>query len=51
MQKITPMLCFDHQAEQAAEHYISVFSKRPGRARPAASWSCASSSRATSSPP
>jgi predicted 3-demethylubiquinone-9 3-methyltransferase (glyoxalase superfamily) len=30
MQKITPMLWFDNQAEQAAEHYISVFSKRPG---------------------
>ena len=32
-EKITPMLWFDHQAEQAAEHYIFVFSKRPGRGR------------------
>jgi predicted 3-demethylubiquinone-9 3-methyltransferase (glyoxalase superfamily) len=30
MQKITPMLWFDNEAEQAAQHYISVFSKRPG---------------------
>ena len=33
MQKITPMLWFDDQAEQAADHYIFVFSKRPGRNR------------------
>jgi predicted 3-demethylubiquinone-9 3-methyltransferase (glyoxalase superfamily) len=31
--KITPMLWFDNQAEQAAELYISVFSKRPGSDR------------------
>jgi predicted 3-demethylubiquinone-9 3-methyltransferase (glyoxalase superfamily) len=31
MQKITPMLWFDDQAEEAAAHYISVFSRRPGR--------------------
>lgn len=33
MQKITPMLWFDNQAEQAAQHYVSVFSKRPGTKR------------------
>jgi predicted 3-demethylubiquinone-9 3-methyltransferase (glyoxalase superfamily) len=33
MQKITPMLWFDDQAEAAAGHYISVFSKRPGPGR------------------
>lgn len=33
MQKITPMLWFDNEAEQAAQHYISVFSKRPGTKR------------------
>lgn len=33
MQKITPMLWFDNEAEQAVQHYISVFSKRPGRNR------------------
>lgn len=33
MKKITPMLWFDGQAEQAAEHYIAVFSKRPGANR------------------
>jgi len=33
VQKITPMLWFDNQAEQAANHYISVFSKRPGSNR------------------
>jgi predicted 3-demethylubiquinone-9 3-methyltransferase (glyoxalase superfamily) len=33
MQKITPMLWFDNQAEQAAEHYVSIFSKRPGANR------------------
>jgi predicted 3-demethylubiquinone-9 3-methyltransferase (glyoxalase superfamily) len=30
MQKITPMLWYDDQAEEAANHYITVFSKRPG---------------------
>jgi predicted 3-demethylubiquinone-9 3-methyltransferase (glyoxalase superfamily) len=30
MQKITPFLWFDDQAEQAAELYVSVFSNRPG---------------------
>jgi predicted 3-demethylubiquinone-9 3-methyltransferase (glyoxalase superfamily) len=30
MQKITPMLWYDTEAEEAAQHYISVFSKRPG---------------------
>jgi predicted 3-demethylubiquinone-9 3-methyltransferase (glyoxalase superfamily) len=30
MQKITPMLWFDTQAEEAANLYIDVFSKRPG---------------------
>lgn len=30
MQKITTFLWFDHQAEEAAEHYVSVFSGRPG---------------------
>jgi predicted 3-demethylubiquinone-9 3-methyltransferase (glyoxalase superfamily) len=33
VQKITPMLWFDDQAEAAADHYISVFSKRPGSGR------------------
>jgi predicted 3-demethylubiquinone-9 3-methyltransferase (glyoxalase superfamily) len=33
MQKIVPMLWFDNQAEEAAQHYISVFSKRPGSKR------------------
>jgi len=31
--KITPMLWFDDQAEQAADHYVSVFSQRPGSDR------------------
>jgi predicted 3-demethylubiquinone-9 3-methyltransferase (glyoxalase superfamily) len=30
MQKITPFLWFDDQAEEAAEFYVSVFSTRPG---------------------
>jgi len=30
LQKITPMLWFDTQAEEAANLYIDVFSKRPG---------------------
>jgi predicted 3-demethylubiquinone-9 3-methyltransferase (glyoxalase superfamily) len=29
MQKITPFLWFDDQAEEAAEFYVSVFSSRP----------------------
>jgi predicted 3-demethylubiquinone-9 3-methyltransferase (glyoxalase superfamily) len=33
MQKISTMLWFDDQAEAAAEHYVSVFSKRPGAKR------------------
>jgi predicted 3-demethylubiquinone-9 3-methyltransferase (glyoxalase superfamily) len=33
MPKITPMLWFDDQAEAAADHYVSVFSKRPGSGR------------------
>jgi predicted 3-demethylubiquinone-9 3-methyltransferase (glyoxalase superfamily) len=33
VQKITPMLWFDNQAEQAATHYTTVFSKRPGSNR------------------
>ena len=33
MQKVTPMLWYDHEAEEAAKHYISVFSKRPGSNR------------------
>jgi predicted 3-demethylubiquinone-9 3-methyltransferase (glyoxalase superfamily) len=33
MQKISPMLWFDNQAEAAAEHYVSVFSRRPGANR------------------
>jgi predicted 3-demethylubiquinone-9 3-methyltransferase (glyoxalase superfamily) len=33
MQKITPMLWYDHEAEEAAQHYISVFSRRPGSNR------------------
>jgi predicted 3-demethylubiquinone-9 3-methyltransferase (glyoxalase superfamily) len=33
MPKITPMLWFDDQAEAAADHYVSVFSKRPGSNR------------------
>ena len=33
MQKITPMLWFDHQAEEAANHYVSVFSRWPGADR------------------
>ena len=32
MQKITPMLWYDEQAEEAANHYITIFSKRPGSA-------------------
>jgi predicted 3-demethylubiquinone-9 3-methyltransferase (glyoxalase superfamily) len=34
-QKITPMLWYDDQAEQAAELYVSVFSGRPGAANAA----------------
>ena len=30
MQKITPFLWYDDQAEEAAELYVSVFSDRPG---------------------
>jgi predicted 3-demethylubiquinone-9 3-methyltransferase (glyoxalase superfamily) len=30
MQKITPFLWFEHQAEEAAEFYVSVFRSRPG---------------------
>lgn len=30
MQRITTYLWFDTQAEEAAEHYVSVFSNRPG---------------------
>jgi predicted 3-demethylubiquinone-9 3-methyltransferase (glyoxalase superfamily) len=30
MQKITTFLWFDHQAEEAAQYYVSVFSERPG---------------------
>jgi predicted 3-demethylubiquinone-9 3-methyltransferase (glyoxalase superfamily) len=30
MQKITTFLWFDEEAEQAAEHYVSVFASRPG---------------------
>ena len=30
MQKITPNLWFDTEAEEAANFYISVFSERPG---------------------
>lgn len=30
MQKITTFLWFDHDAEEAAEHYVSVFQGRPG---------------------
>ena len=33
MQSITPMLWFDDQAEEAANHYVTVFSKRPGGTR------------------
>ena len=33
MPKITPMLWFDKESEEAAEHYVSVFSKRPGSKR------------------
>jgi predicted 3-demethylubiquinone-9 3-methyltransferase (glyoxalase superfamily) len=25
VQKITPFLCFDNQAEQAMDHYVSIF--------------------------
>jgi predicted 3-demethylubiquinone-9 3-methyltransferase (glyoxalase superfamily) len=32
MQKITTFLWFDHEAEEAAEFYVSVFSGRPGAA-------------------
>ena len=32
MQKITPFLWFDDKAEEAAEHYVSVFDARPGTA-------------------
>lgn len=34
-QKITPMLWYDDQAEQAAELYVSVFSSRPASANAA----------------
>jgi predicted 3-demethylubiquinone-9 3-methyltransferase (glyoxalase superfamily) len=30
MQKITPFLWFDHEAEEAAQLYVSVFDGRPG---------------------
>src|ERR671935_556554 len=33
MPKVTPMLWYDKEAEEAAEHYVSVFSKRPGSKR------------------
>jgi len=33
VQKITPMLWFDDQADGAADHYVSVFSKCPGSNR------------------
>ena len=33
MQKITPFLWFDHQAEEAAEFYVSVFSARDGKSK------------------
>jgi predicted 3-demethylubiquinone-9 3-methyltransferase (glyoxalase superfamily) len=64
MQKITPYLWFDHQAEEAAEFYVDVFNARPGRdaggskvlnvsrsgdAGPGAPGSCRSSSTARSS--
>jgi predicted 3-demethylubiquinone-9 3-methyltransferase (glyoxalase superfamily) len=32
MQKITPFLWFEDKAEEAAEHYVSVFNARPGAA-------------------
>lgn len=32
MQKVSPYLWFDHQAEQAAQHYVDVFNARPGGA-------------------
>jgi predicted 3-demethylubiquinone-9 3-methyltransferase (glyoxalase superfamily) len=32
MQKITPYLWFDHQAEEAAQLYVDVFTARPGGA-------------------
>jgi predicted 3-demethylubiquinone-9 3-methyltransferase (glyoxalase superfamily) len=31
MPKITPFLWFDHQAEEAANFYVSVFSSAPPR--------------------
>jgi predicted 3-demethylubiquinone-9 3-methyltransferase (glyoxalase superfamily) len=31
MPRITPFLWFDHQAEEAANFYVSVFSSAPGR--------------------
>lgn len=30
MQKITPFLWFDHQAEEAANFYVSIFSRKAG---------------------
>ena len=30
MQKVTPFLWFDHEAEEAANHYVEVFRERPG---------------------
>jgi len=33
VQSITPMLWFDSEADEAANHYVTVFSKRPGGAR------------------
>ncbi len=31
MQKITPFLWFDNQAEEAATFYVSVFSSKDGK--------------------
>jgi predicted 3-demethylubiquinone-9 3-methyltransferase (glyoxalase superfamily) len=33
MQTISPMLWFDTEAEEAANHYVSIFSRRPGPSR------------------
>ncbi|HVH65793.1 MAG TPA: VOC family protein, partial [Candidatus Acidoferrum sp.] len=33
MPKLTPMLWYDKEAEEAAQHYIAVFSKGPGSNR------------------
>lgn len=33
MQKITPFIWFDHEAEEAANYYVSVFNQSPGKTK------------------